>query len=61
MANYTTLWAKAAEWHISVFTVMRLCADGKVPGAVKADRNQSSSTGVWLIPLDAKYPGESHD
>lgn len=44
--GYTTVKDIAKKWNIKPRTVQIMCADGKIPGAVKFGRD-------WAIPVDA--------
>ena len=47
--GYTTVKAIAEMWNLKPRTVQIMCADGKIPGAVKFGRD-------WAVPVDAKRP-----
>ena len=45
--GYTTVKDIAEKWNIKPRTVQIMCAEEKIPGAVKFGRD-------WAIPVDAK-------
>lgn len=47
--GYTTVKDIAEKWNIKPRTVQIMCADGKIPGAVKFGRD-------WAIPVETKRP-----
>lgn len=47
--GYTTVKNIAEKWNIKPRTVQIMCAEGKIPGAVKFGRD-------WAIPVDVKRP-----
>ena len=47
--NYLTVKEIAAQWEVSVTSVSRYCAEGKIPGAKKENSK-------WLMPEDAQKP-----
>ena len=47
--GYTTVKDIAEKWNIKPRTVQIMCAEGKLPGAVKFGRD-------WAIPADAVKP-----
>lgn len=49
--GYTTVKDIAEKWNIKPRTVQIMCAEGKLPGAVKFGRD-------WAIPVDAKRPSD---
>ena len=49
--GYTTVKEIAEKWNIKPRTVQIMCAEGKLPGAVKFGRD-------WAIPVDAKRPSD---
>ena len=50
--GYTTVKDIAEKWNIKPRTVQIMCAEGKLPGAVKFGRD-------WAIPVDAKRPQDN--
>ena len=50
--GYTTVKEIAEKWNIKPRTVQIMCAEGKLPGAVKFGRD-------WAIPVDAKRPQDN--
>lgn len=50
--GYTTVGDKAKEWELTTRTVQSMCADGRIPGAVKFGK-------VWAIPADTIRPTDS--
>jgi len=49
MKDYVTIKTIAEEWNLTPRRVQIMCADGKIPGAVKFGRD-------WAIPRDAEKP-----
>lgn len=49
MEDFVTIKKVAAQWDITPRRVQRLCAEGKIPGAVKFGRD-------WAIPIDSERP-----
>ena len=47
--EFLTTKQAAESWGISARRVALLCAQGRIPGAVKAGK-------TWLLPPDAKKP-----
>ena len=47
--GYTTVKDIAEKWNIKPRTVQIMCAEGKLPGAVKFGRD-------WAIPVETKRP-----
>lgn len=50
--GYTTVKNIAEKWNIKPRTVQIMCAEGKIPGAVKFGRD-------WAIPVDVKRPQDN--
>jgi hypothetical protein len=48
-SDYKTISDTAIEWNIHKRMVLRYCATGRIPGAMKVE-------GIWLIPRDATKP-----
>lgn len=48
--KYLTVTEIAAQWEISTVRVREYCRDGRIPKAIRRNRN-------WLIPEDAEKPG----
>ncbi len=49
MNDYSTIKEIAEKWELTTRRVQKMCADGKVPGALKFGRD-------WAIPSDAEKP-----
>lgn len=49
MNEFMTIKEVAGVWNITPRRIQKMCADGKIPGAVKFGRD-------WAIPADAKKP-----
>lgn len=47
--GYTTVKDIAEKWNVKPRTVQIMCAEGKIPGAMKFGRD-------WAVPVDAKRP-----
>jgi len=47
--GYKTVKDIAEKWNVGPRTVQIMCADGKIPGAVKFGRD-------WAIPVDIEKP-----
>lgn len=50
--NYLSVLQTAERWGISTRRVQILCAEGRVPGAVRIGH-------VWAIPADAEKPKDA--
>ena len=51
IAGYLTVNDLAEKWGIQPRAIQIMCAEGKLPGAVKFGRD-------WAIPVDAKRPSD---
>ena len=49
--DYLTVKQISEKWGLKPRTVQIMCADGKIPGAIKFGRD-------WAIPGDAKRPAD---
>jgi hypothetical protein len=49
--DYMTLREVSEKWGITPRQINYLCADGRIPGAVKMAT-------IWLIPKDAEKPAD---
>jgi len=52
LEGYTTVKDIAGQWNVKPRTVQIMCAEGKLPGAVKFGRD-------WAIPVEAKRPKDN--
>ncbi|MCF0133429.1 MAG: helix-turn-helix domain-containing protein [Blautia sp.] len=52
MEKYLTVKDIALKWNITPRRIQKLCADGKIEGAVKFGRD-------WAIPADAEKPRDA--
>ena len=50
--GYVTVREKAKEWELTTRTVQSMCADGRIPDAVKFGK-------AWAIPTDTVKPIDS--
>lgn len=50
--NYLSVLQTAERWGISTRRIQILCAEGRVPGAVRIGH-------VWAIPADAEKPKDA--
>lgn len=51
IANYMSVAETAEQWSLTNRMVQKLCADGKIEGAVKFGRS-------WAIPKGSKKPAD---
>jgi len=49
--NYLTVKQISEKWGLKPHTVQIMCADGKIPGAIKFGRD-------WAIPEDTQRPAD---
>ncbi len=47
--KYETIKFFAEKWELNPRTVRKMCADGKIDGAIKLGRD-------WMIPIDTSRP-----
>lgn len=47
--GYSTVKETATKWGLNIRTVQIMCADERIPGAIKFGRN-------WAIPVEAEKP-----
>lgn len=52
--GYETVSDKAEKWNLTTRTVQSMCAEGKIPGAVKFGK-------AWAIPEDAVKPTDGRE
>ena len=52
--GYETVTDIAKKWDLTARTVQSMCAEGKIPGAVKFGRG-------WAIPNDADKPVDGRE
>lgn len=52
--GYDTVSDTAKRWNLTKRTVQTMCAEGKIPGAVKFGR-------AWAIPNDAAKPVDGRE
>ena len=49
--EYMTVKEAAEKWDLYIRRIQYLCKDGRIPGVIRPARD-------WLIPKDAKKPGD---
>ena len=49
MNDYLTIKETAEKWELTTRRVQKMCADGKINGAIKFGRD-------WAIPMNAEKP-----
>ena len=52
MDEYITIKEVAKKWNITPRRIQRMCADGRIPGAVKFGRD-------WAIPSSVEKPRDA--